>query len=124
MTKFVKAEFFIFLMLSGINSLTTYTVYLLLINILNYKVAYSITYLLGIALSYFTNSTITFKTQLSFKGLVKFYIIYLLQYLVSIALLNVMVEHFNVHKSLAPIFVMGIVVPISFFVVKFATTKP
>jgi hypothetical protein len=57
---------------------------------------------------------IVFKTRISWKGFFAFPLVYLVQYLLSAVLLSVLVERSGVPKSVAPLVVIALTIPITF----------
>lgn len=111
-------EVFLWALGGGLNSALTYALYLLLKLIIPYRVAYSITYIIGIIFAYYFNSLIVFKKPLSIKKFFQFPLVYVVQYLLSIALLEIFVKLFNMGTDFAPILILIIVTPITYFLSK------
>jgi len=102
----------------GINTALTYGLYLVLNLVLSYRVAYTISYLIGIVFAYFYNSLVAFNSPLSVKKFVQFPVVYLVQYLLSIGLLEVFVQALGVSATLAPVFVLIMVTPVTYLLSK------
>ncbi len=102
----------------GINTAFTYALYLLLDLVLSYRVAFTASYIVGVVFAYFYNSLVAFKTPLSLKKFLQFPAVYLVQYLLSIGLLEVFVQVLRVNTTLAPIYVLIIVTPVTYLLSK------
>jgi putative flippase GtrA len=115
-----------FLIGGGLNTGLTYGLYLALSHWINYQVAYAVAYATGIVFAYFFNSTVVFKVQHSWIGMFIYPIIYVAQYLLGAALLNLLVEHLHLHKAIAPLLVILLLLPCSYLLNKYvlkATNK-
>ena len=103
-----------FLVGGCLNTGLTYCIYLLLSLLVNYQAAYAVAYLAGIAFSYAFNSKIVFQVERSWKGLLLYPSVYLIQYLTGAVLLQLLVEKMNLSKNLAPIAVIILLIPLSY----------
>jgi putative flippase GtrA len=102
----------------GVNTLLTYGLYLLFNLFLHFQVAFTASYVIGIIFAYFYNSLVVFKSPLSYMKFALFPVVYLFQYLLSIVLLAVFVQRLQVSETLAPIFVLIIVTPVTYLLSK------
>ena len=102
----------------GANTALTYGLYLLFNLVLQYQIAFTASFVIGIIFAYFYNSMVVFKTPFSMKKFVQFPVVYLVQYLLSIGLLSVFVQTLGVSEKLAPIFVLIIVTPVTYLLSK------
>nr|WP_225927323.1 GtrA family protein [Pseudomonas ekonensis] len=108
-----------FLIGGGLNTGLTYGLYLLLSVWIDYQIAYAIAYAAGIVFAYFFNAKVVFKVQQSWSGMLVYPTIYLVQYLLGALLLNLLVEHLHLHKAIAPILVIALLLPCSYLLNKF-----
>ncbi len=113
--KLADPEFLKFVLVGLANTGLTYLLYAALAIVLPYTLAYSITYVLGIVFSYLVNSLFVFKERLSFAKAFQFPLVYLVQYLVNVLLLKLLVELLGVHKLIAPVLIIAVTIPITFF---------
>ncbi|WP_438299327.1 GtrA family protein [Pseudomonas sp. NMS19W] len=118
-----------FLIGGGLNTGLTYCLYLMLSYWIDYQVAYAIAYATGIVFAYVFNSKVVFKVQQSWIGMAIYPSIYLVQYLLGALILNLLVEHLHLHKVIAPILVILLLLPCSYLLNKFVLkvthkTKP
>ncbi|WP_241668500.1 GtrA family protein [Pseudomonas sp. Sample_22] len=111
-------KWILFLIGGGLNTALTYGIYLLLNLIINYQVSYVVAYLSGILFSYLFNSQIVFKLKKTWKGLLIYPSVYLIQYLISAALLHILVESFGLPKEVAPLLIIVALLPVTYILSK------
>ena len=119
-------RWFRFIIGGGINTSVTYAVYLTLNMGFNYQWSYFIAYICGIIFSYWFNALFVFKAPLSWKGLLAYPVVYVVQYGVSALLLGFLVESAVLSETLAPLLVVVITVPLTYVMSKLVihTTQP
>lgn len=103
-----------FLAIGAGNAIATYLLYLLLLRIVPYPVAYSLSYLAGIAISYVANSMLVFRAPMSRASAVRFPLVYVFQYAAGLALLAILVEFLAVPPWIAPWIVTAVLIPASY----------
>lgn len=108
------SSFFRFLISGGVNTVATYTVYLVLLRFIDYKVAYTTAYVFGIVLAFFINRLFVFRTHRGWRSMVLFPFVYLLQYLVSLGVVWAWVERLQLWKEAAPLVAVVITIPMTF----------
>jgi putative flippase GtrA len=108
------AEFFLFVLIGGINTGITYGIYLLLVSVMRYPFAYTGSYVAGIFLSYYLNVRFVFREQLSLSKALKYPSVYLVQYLLGLVLLYLLIEILHLNKNLAPLAIVVVTVPVTF----------
>ena len=113
-----------FLISGAINTLLTLAIYYLLHLALPYQIAFATAYALGIGLSYWLNSAFVFKTPMTWKGLMAYPLVYLVQYALSAVLLGFFVEYLGVPKEIGPVFVVVITVPVTFLMTRWILRRP
>ncbi len=89
-----------------INTLISLAVYniLLLLN-MHYLFANSVGYCVGILSSYILNSKFVFETNMDVKKGSKFILTYLSSFIIGSFILYIIVEYFNIPKTVAPLIV-------------------
>lgn len=110
-----KREFYRFILWGAINTLSGYLIYVLLLLFLPYLVSYSLAYILGIFISYFLNSKFVFKRELRLSRALTYPLVYVTQYVLGVISLYLLVEVFKLNKLLAPLLVVLITIPVTFF---------
>jgi putative flippase GtrA len=104
-----------FLVAGAVNSVVTYVVYLGLLQFVDYRVAYTLSFVLGILFSYWMNAAFVFRKAVSLRTFLSFPLVYLAQYVLGVLLLSVAVEWLGIAPWLAPLLVLAITVPLTFF---------
>lgn len=112
--KILQVDFARFLLSGGFNTLVTYGIYLLLLNVLSYKTSYTVAYVAGIVLAYSLNRYFVFKSHQGIKSVALFPLVYLAQYLTSLLILWVWVEKLGLDSRIAPLIAIAITVPMTF----------
>lgn len=107
-----------FLASGAFNTLVTYALYLALLNIMNYKTSYTITYLFGILLSYILNRHFVFKSTAGARSILLYPLVYLAQYLVSLGVLWLWVDYLHLNEKAAPIIAVIITIPLTYLLSK------
>ncbi|CAN7710947.1 GtrA family protein [Pseudoduganella sp. LjRoot289] len=102
----------------AINTGFSYGLYLLLALALPYQLAYLLAYAAGVVFSYWFNAVVVFRVPLSWAGFLAFPVVYAVQYLISAALLGLLVEWLRVPHKLAPLAVAVCMVPLSYAISK------
>ena len=92
MTRAWGGEAFRFLLAGAFNTIATYALYLLMLQWLNYNVAYTIVVIVGIALSYALNVAFVFRVRPQAHTALAFPLIYAVQYVIGLAALNLAVK--------------------------------
>lgn len=113
-----------FLVCGALNTALTYAIYYCLQLILSYQIAYASAYVAGIVFSYWLNSTFVFKTPMTWRGLLAYPVVYLVQYLLSAVLLGLLVEQLDLPKELAPLVVIVISIPLTFVMTRWILRRP
>lgn len=117
--KFINKEFLKYLISGGINTVATYGLYLLFLIVMEYKTAYSLSYIVGILFSYLLNTIFVFKEKVSLMKFIKFPVVYLAQYLINLIILLLLVEYINLPAEIVPIIVIFITLPITYLLSKY-----
>lgn len=114
-----EREFVRYVFIGGVNTGIGQLSYWLLLPLLPYQLAFSITYILGILLSYVLNARIVFRQPLSWKKLLQFPVVYIVQYLCGLIFLHFAVEVFQVSEQIAPLMWIALSVPLTFVISRF-----
>lgn len=118
MNQFIK-----FIGAGGVNTLVTYILYLILLQIFSYQISYTLTYIFGIGLSYWLNLKYVFNEKSSKKKMGLFPLVYLAQYLLGMVIMYIAIEKLSVPETIAPILVILLTLPLTFFLSKFILTS-
>lgn len=107
----------------GFNTGVTYVIYVVLHQVLRYQVAYLLAYAAGIVFSYVFNSLVVFRRPMSWRGMLAFPAVYVVQYLVSAAVLALIVEWLGVPAWWAPLMVSVLMLPLTYVLTRFVLTR-
>jgi putative flippase GtrA len=103
----------------ALNTGLSYGVYLLLLLILDYQVAYFFAYLCGLLFAYWFNAVVVFKVALSWRGLMAYPIVYIVQYVLSATVLGGLVAFAGLAEAYAPLVVAAVMLPVTYLMNKF-----
>lgn len=117
--KFFDTEFKRFLAAGAFNTLAGYAMYLAFNLVLDYRLAYTASYLIGIMVSYWINTTFVFRSAWSWKRLAAFPSVYLLQYTLGLALIWLFVNQLDISEKIAPLLAVPVTVPLTFLASRF-----
>lgn len=113
-----------FLAGGALNTAISYAVYLALRLFMDYQLAYLAAYITGILFSYYYNARFVFHAPLSYRGLVSYPVVYIVQYAASALLLRCLVEYLHVSSTFAPLIVTIAMVPATYAMSKFILLLP
>lgn len=103
-----------FLVSGGFNTVLTYLVYLIALNWLSYAWSYSLAYALGIVLAFILNRSYVFKSDRGWRSVILFPFVYLAQYLISMLVLRVWIDHLGWRAELAPLMAIVVSLPVTY----------
>jgi len=118
----LRRQFVRFLQVGVTNTVGTYLLYLALILIVPYVIAYSITFVVGVLFSAWLNARYSFTTRLTGRTLIRFVVIYLINFTLSMQLLIFCVEIMDIPQTIGPLFVLAVFTPINFYCSRLALT--
>jgi putative flippase GtrA len=108
-------EFVRFIVCGAVNTGVTFIIYVCLLWFVSYAVAYTISYAAGIFISYWLNAKFVFQEPLSISRALQYPLVYLVQYLLGLALLFLLVEIAHLSSVVAPLLVVILTLPVTFF---------
>jgi putative flippase GtrA len=117
-----KNRFFRFLVSGVLNTAMTYCLYLILLQWLSYKISYTLTYLVGILLSYVLNRFFVFQEHRGTRTALLVPVVYFAQYLLSFLILWFWVDCFALSQKLAPLAVVILSLPMTYLLTRFSFT--
>lgn len=103
-----------------VNTGVTFVLFLVLAQAMPDALAYTISYVVGIALAYFLNALIVFQAGMSVRTAFRFPLVYGVQYLYGLCLLSVLVSRLHVPSAVAMATVIATSVPLTFFLSRLA----
>ena len=107
-------ELFRFLLVGGLNTLISYSLYLLFLGVLPYLAAFTLSYIMSIFTSYVLQAKFVFKSKIRLSAAIQFPLLYITLYFITAGLLYICVKFLSIDVILAPLLVLVITVPISF----------
>ena len=119
----MRTEFTRFLLVGATNTLFSYVLYLLLLLVVPYWPAYTLSYGAGIVLSYFLNVHFVFKKRVSLVSFLKFPFVYLIQYSLGSVVLWLLVKHGGIDDKRAGALVSIITIPVTFLASRFVLKR-
>jgi len=111
-------EFLRFAIVGVIATAITYALYYVLQKYINVNIAFTIGYIISFVSNFYLTSYFTFKVKPSIKKLFGLGGAHIFNYLLQMGLLNLFL-YVGVSKTLAPIPVFAISIPINFLLVRF-----
>jgi putative flippase GtrA len=110
--------------LSGLlNTGLSYLLYLGLLEVFAFDIAYTGAFVLGILISYALNAKFVFRSNVDMYSLIRFSFFYLVQYFIGLSLLVLLVDYFGVLAHIAPFFAMVVTVPLTYVLSRSVFTK-
>ncbi len=118
MPKFEVREFITFAIVGVINTATYYAFYLLGLKGLGlaYMISHFSAVILSMIISFFLNSSITYKVKPTLKKFLMYPITQLVNVVVTAILLYLLVDGLHVNSAIAPLGALIITVPVTFIV--------
>lgn len=113
-------QFVRFIVSGAANTGITYLLYLLLLPLLGYLKAYSAAYVIGVVLSYWLNSVFVFRQPMSWRTLLRFPLVYVVQFTLTGALLWLFVDVLGIDERFALLGAIAVTVPVTFLAARLA----
>ncbi|MEL6402826.1 MAG: GtrA family protein [Chloroflexota bacterium] len=123
MTKFTKSETLRYILVVGLNTGITYLIYLLVLLFAQYIIAYTVSYVSGIVISYVLNSLLVFRQPLQWSKAIQYPVVYVVQFIIGSILITFFVEVLAIDPSLAALANVIVLLPISFILTRFILTR-
>jgi putative flippase GtrA len=103
-----------FILAGGLNTAVTFVLYVTLLAFLPHPVAYSVTFMVGVVLSYLLNRSFVFKSVGGVTTMLLFPMVYVVQYLVGLLVVLVWVDILGLPAELASIAAVIVTLPITY----------
>jgi putative flippase GtrA len=100
------------------NTVASYALYLLLLLVVDYRVAYSIAYVAGLISGYLAHTRWVFRTSPGAVSLLVYLTTYATMYLVSLVVLYGVVEWWSLPKPAAMLAALMVTIPASFLLLR------
>ncbi len=112
-----------FVLVGAVNTGLSYLIYLLCLLVLDYRLAYVLSFASGIVIALVLNSKYVFHARLTVKRSILFVAAYCFQLMAGIVILQILVEKMHIALSIAPLCAMVFTVPLSFFLSRYALKR-
>lgn len=116
--RFIDRESVRFVFSGGLNTVATYAVYLVLLPLAGYAIAYSVAYVGGIFFGYYLSARLVFQQPLQWRHAVQYPLVYVLQYGLGILLTAVLIEGLHLDAFYAPALVIVATLPATFLLAR------
>ena len=117
-------EFFRFLIVGGVNTVVTLSLFEGLRRVAPYLLAYSVAYVTGIGVSYVLNTSFVFRRRKTVKTAALFPLVYVAQYLLGMLLMWLLVDHAGFGPTASVVIVTVISVPLTFVLSRTVLSLP
>ena len=104
-----------FLLAGTATTVFSYAIYLALLILLPYMVAYVISYAAGIIFSYFINTYFVFRQRFSWKSFFQFPLVYAAQLVINLLVLWLAVDKYGIKQEFAPLIAIVVSIPATYF---------
>jgi putative flippase GtrA len=121
--RFIEREPVRFVLAGGVNTATTYAAYLLLLPLIGYALAFTVSFAAGIFFAYYLSARLVFRRPLEWRRAVQYPLVYVLQYGLGITLTTALVEGAHVNPEFAPPLVIVITLPFTFWLSRRIITR-
>ena len=112
--RFTDGRVFRFLVAGSVNTAITYIAYLLLLQVSAYRVAFTVSFVFGILVSYILSARFVFRRPASRRSFLQFPLVYAAQYLLGLLLVTICVEQLGMPSWLAPLTALAVTIPITY----------
>jgi putative flippase GtrA len=99
----------------AVNTALTFVTYQLLLLVIPYWLAYTLSFAGGIVFAALVNARLVFEVRLRLGNGVRFAFFYVVSYLIGLALLSLLVAGVGIPAALAALIIIPIMLPINFF---------
>jgi len=119
MNKNFNSQIIKYIFFGALNTLITFILYIFLIKLdVNYIVASTVCYIIGVIEGFILNGLFVFNEKLKFSGLSKYTLVYIVSYSINIFTLYLCVDLFGVNEIFAQMIVIMFVTLLNFRLVK------
>lgn len=112
-----------FLVGGAINTLATFILYWVLLRFVSYPMAYTLSFVTGIGLSYALNALFVFRVRPAVRSALAFPLVYLAQYLVGFAVLWLWASVLEMPPAYGVLAVVAVSLPITFVLSRYVLEK-
>lgn len=112
-----------FLVAGAATTVVTLGLYVLLLNIVPYALAYTVAFVIGIFMAYLLNSVFVFRAATSMRTFALFPLIYLVQYLVGLTVAAIWVDLLGLPPEFAALAAIVVTLPITYLLTRSLLTR-
>jgi putative flippase GtrA len=116
--RFIEREPVRFVLAGGVNAVTFYAAYLVLLPLTGYAIAYSVIYFAGIFFAYYLSARFVFRRPLQWRHAIQYPLVYVLQYGLGITLTTALIEGLHLHAEYVLALVIVITLPFTFWLAR------
>ena len=117
-------QFARFLVVGTANTAASYVVYLLLLLVVDYRVAYTVAFVAGLVGGYLMHARFVFGARPGARSAASYLVTYAAMYLVSLLVIYVAVERLAVPKPFGMLAALAFTVPASFILLRWGFRAP
>ena len=114
-----RGQFARYVIAGAVNTAVTYVLLLALMRVIEYRLAYSIAYVAGIAIGCWLQCRLVFRVPLDWRNAIRFPVVYAVQYLIGLLLLWMLVAFAGMRPEWAALVVIIVNVPVGFLALRF-----
>ena len=103
-----------FVVVGAANTALSYAIYLLLLLVVDYRIAYTVAYVVGLVIGYLMQARLVFRAPLGARSAVAYLATYAAMYLASVLVLWIAVDVAGVPKPFGMLVALCVTVPLSF----------
>jgi putative flippase GtrA len=113
--RFIDRDLVRFVIAGCLNGVFGYSVYLLLLPLTPYAIAYTVTYAASVVFAYCVSARFVFRRPLQWRHAAQYPLVYVLQYLLGITLTVALVERAHINPEFVLALVIIITLPVTFW---------
>ena len=111
-------QFARFLLVGGANTAASYAIYLLLLLVVDYRIAYTVAFAAGLIGGYLMHARFVFDAAPGVRSVAAYLATYAVMYLVSLLVLYLAVTRIGIPKPLGMLASLAVTVPVSFLLLR------
>lgn len=112
-----------FLLLGAVRTVLSYALYLALLQLLPYRIAFTVSYIITLVFSVFVNGAYVFRTQLTPLKVLRYGAVFCINYFLGLGVLTFAVAVLGLDEKIAPAVVIVVMFPVGFLTERYALTR-
>ncbi len=113
-----RLEIVRFIVAGGINTLLTLALYWLLLEWLEYRLAYTVSFVAGVVSGFALNTYVVFRVPWSWVRLLAFPSVHAVNYVVGLVIVWLGVRVFGIDERIAPVVAAVVIIPLNFLMTR------